>query len=141
MIPQLSYILANSYIQKRQAEQIDVRIRRVINNFVKGQSLQNAYIHATLKNGGLEIPQIEKEMHAYRIHRIAHLLQTTEGKKILKEYTQLSKNKVHQYLSLSTLLEVSLKNLALELVDWNQFKENPIDFIESREQVFTFPEE
>jgi hypothetical protein len=47
---------------------------------------------------------------------------------------------VLQYLSLSILLEVSQKNLALEWVDWNQFKENPIDFIKSREQVFTVSE-
>jgi hypothetical protein len=100
IIPQLSYILANSYLQKGQDEQIDIR-KRVINNLVKGQRLQNAYIHAPLKNGNLEIPQIEKEMHAYRILHIAYLLQITEGKNLLKEYTRLGKNKVSQYLSLS----------------------------------------
>jgi hypothetical protein len=58
----------------------------------------------------------------------------------MKEYIRLGKDKVSQYLSSSTLLEVSLKNLALELVDWNQFKENPDDFIESEEHVFTVSE-
>jgi hypothetical protein len=36
-------------MQKGQAEQTDVRIRRVINNFVKGQKLQKPYIHTPLK--------------------------------------------------------------------------------------------
>jgi hypothetical protein len=36
IIPQFSCILSNSYIQNGLAEQIDVRIRRIINNLVRG---------------------------------------------------------------------------------------------------------
>jgi hypothetical protein len=64
-------------------------------------------------------------MHAYRIHHIAPLLQTTEGKKIMKEYSQLGKDKMLQYFPLPILLKVSLKNLSLKWVDWNNFTNNP----------------
>jgi hypothetical protein len=71
---QLSYIIPNSCIQKEQASVIDVRVRRVINNFVKGQKLQKAYIHTLLRNIGKEIPEIEKEIHAYRVYHVVYLL-------------------------------------------------------------------
>lgn len=46
MIPELSYIMSNNSIQKDQARAIDARIRRIINNFVKGQKIQRLiFIH------------------------------------------------------------------------------------------------
>jgi hypothetical protein len=68
------------------------------------------------------------------------LLQTKEIKKILKEYTPLGKNKVPP-VSFIVYTGVSfLKEFSSRMGGWNQFKENPDDFIESREQVFTISE-
>jgi hypothetical protein len=60
--------MSNSFIQIWQTRAIDDRVRRVINNFVKDQKLQRIYIQAPLKNRGMWIPDIEKEMQSYRIH-------------------------------------------------------------------------
>jgi hypothetical protein len=96
------------------------------------------YTHlCAIENGGIALPQIEKEMHSYRTHHVSYWLQTTEGKKIMKEYTKLVKDKMPQYHSLSTMLEISLKNLVLNWVVWNNFRDNLDDFIENIDHVAT----
>jgi hypothetical protein len=98
IIPQLIYIIYNIY-------QIAIRI---INNFVKDQKLQKAYIQVPLRNGGLKIPWIEKEMHAYKTRYVAYFLQITEDKNIIIEFHQLRNNKMRKFISFSILLVLFL---------------------------------
>jgi hypothetical protein len=72
-------------------EQIDKRIRGVINQFVKGQCLQKSLIYANVKNGGLRIPCMIDEYAVYKVHHIANLMSTEERKMILNGYLNFDK--------------------------------------------------
>jgi phosphopantetheinyl transferase len=52
-------------------------IKRIINNFLEAQKLQKTYIQSSLKTQILQIPEIEKDMHAYKVRHAVHLLKTT----------------------------------------------------------------
>jgi hypothetical protein len=58
------YLFANMDIPKNVLVKLDIRIRRVVNNFLGGQAIQRSFIYANVRNGGLGIPCMEDEYHA-----------------------------------------------------------------------------
>jgi hypothetical protein len=45
---------------------LDARIRKVVNNFLDGQTIQKSFIYANVRNGGLGIPCLVDEYNAYK---------------------------------------------------------------------------
>jgi hypothetical protein len=83
------YLFANMDISNTILESMDWRIKRVVNNFIGGQSIQRSFIYANVRNGGLEIPCMKDEYAAYKVNHIANLISTEKGKRILKGYIEL----------------------------------------------------
>jgi hypothetical protein len=51
-------------VPKLVLDSIDVRVRKLVNRFLKGQNLQKSIIYPSVKNGGLGIPCMEDEYAA-----------------------------------------------------------------------------
>jgi hypothetical protein len=85
ILNKLYFLFANMYIPKGTLSIVDKKVRKVINNFVKGQKLQRSYLYASVKNGGLGLPCMEDEYASYKIHHITNLMATTDGKGILDD--------------------------------------------------------
>jgi hypothetical protein len=79
----LYFCFANMKIDKKYLEMMDRRIRKLINNFLKGQSVQLSFIYGNARNGGLGVPNMHDEYAAYKINHVANLLSTEENKSIL----------------------------------------------------------
>jgi hypothetical protein len=86
IINELYFCFANMTIEKKYLDMINRRIRKLINNFLKGQSLQLSFIYGNARNGGLGVPNMEDEYAAIKINHVANLLSTDEGKNILLGY-------------------------------------------------------
>jgi hypothetical protein len=78
-------------ISEKFLEQIDVKIRGVINMFVKGQYLQKSFIYASVRNGGLKIPCMMDESAACKVRHIANLMSIERRKMILNSYLNFKK--------------------------------------------------
>jgi hypothetical protein len=52
----LYYLFANMNIPKGILQRLDLRIRRIVNNFLGGQAIQRSFVYANVRNGGLGIP-------------------------------------------------------------------------------------
>jgi hypothetical protein len=85
----LYYLFANMNIPKGMLERLDIRIRKVVNNFIKGQALQRSFIYANVRNGGLGALNMLNEYHAYKVNHIANMLSSEDGKKMLNGYISL----------------------------------------------------
>jgi hypothetical protein len=101
-------------------DEVDCRIRRIVNRFLKRQSLQKSYFDTSLRNGGLEVPNIKDGYIAYKIHQIATLISTTDWQGILDGYLNL-KRKVAIHLSLVGSLGKALNHLHIKWLDWDEF--------------------
>jgi hypothetical protein len=108
-------------IPKGMLQKLDLRIRRIVNNFVKGQSLQRSFIYGNVRNGGLGIPCLFNEYYAYKINQVANLLSSEDGKKILNGYISLNK-KIARNQDLVEDLKEALKELNIKWCDWEDSK-------------------
>jgi hypothetical protein len=99
---------------------IDRRIRKLINNFLKGQSLQLSFIYGNTPNGGLGVPNMEDEYAAYKINHLANLFSTEEGKSILLGHINIDK-KIAKNQNVVKSFEEALETLKVELPDWERF--------------------
>jgi hypothetical protein len=79
----LYFIFSNMEVGSTYLDELDRRIRKVINRFTGGQSIQKSYLYASAKFGGLGLPCMRDEYAAYKVSHVANLLSTKEGKKIL----------------------------------------------------------
>jgi hypothetical protein len=70
----------------------------------------------------LVIPCIEDEYVVYKIHHIAILMSTNDGKGILGGYLGF-KRKVEKHLRLIDSLGKTLNRLHIKWLDWDEFKE------------------
>jgi spore maturation protein CgeB len=78
-------------IARKHLEMINRRIRKLTNNFLKGQSIQMRFIYANVRNGGLGVPNMVNEYAACKINHMANLIWIEEGKKILMGYFDLNR--------------------------------------------------
>jgi hypothetical protein len=97
-------------------EIIDKKVRRIVKRFVGGLSLQISFIYASVRNGRLGIPRMMDEYAAYKVHHVASLMSTTDGRGILDGYLNIRK-KVAKHLSLIDSLEQALKYLRIKWLD------------------------
>jgi hypothetical protein len=102
-------------------KRLDCKIRKVVNNFIGGQSIQKSFIYANVRNGDLGIPCMRDEYDAYKVNHIANLMSSEEGKKNLVGYIEM-KNKVTKNQDLIVFLEKALSRLNISWQDWNEFK-------------------
>jgi hypothetical protein len=77
----LYYLFANMHISKNVLERLDIRIRKVVNNFLCGQTIQRSFIYANVRNGGLGIPCLVDEYNAYKVNHIANLYLLKKGRR------------------------------------------------------------
>jgi hypothetical protein len=112
----LYFCFANMSIDKKYLDMINRRIRKLINNFLKGQSLQLSFIYRNARNGGFGVPNMEDEYAAYKINHMANLLSTKEGKNILIGYLNINK-KIAKNQDVIKSFEKALKFLKVELPD------------------------
>jgi hypothetical protein len=89
---------------------LDCRIRKVVNNFIGGQSIQKSFIYANVRNGGLGIPCIIDEYDTYKVNHVANLMSSEEGKRILVGYIEM-KDKITKNQDLIVSLERALGRL------------------------------
>jgi hypothetical protein len=61
IINKMYYLFANMDIPNTVLDNMDRRIRKIVNNFIGDQSLQKSFIYANVKNGGLGIPRMKDE--------------------------------------------------------------------------------
>jgi hypothetical protein len=115
------YLFANMDVPDTVLNKLDSRIRRVINNFIGGQSIQKSFIYANVRNGGLGIPCMIDEYDAYKVNLFANLMSYEEDKKILIGYNEM-KSKITKNQDLIVALEKSLKRLNIIWQDWEDFK-------------------
>jgi hypothetical protein len=122
----LYFIFANMEVGSSYLDNLDRRIRKVINHFVGGQSIQKSYLYASAKFGGLGLPCMRDEYAAYKVSHIANMLSSGEGKRILKGSINLQ-NKIPENQDLIKSLDKALDHLQLEWSDWKDFKNHSND--------------
>jgi hypothetical protein len=54
----------------------NLKIRKVINKFLKDQTIQIDIVYATTKDGEYRLPCMKDEYYAYEIHRVTLLMLT-----------------------------------------------------------------
>jgi hypothetical protein len=102
-------------------DSIDVRVRKLVNRYLKRQSLQKSIIYARVKNGGLGIPCMEDDYASYKIHHMAILMSTSDGKGIFDGYLNIEK-KAAKHLSLIGSRGGALNHLSIKWLDWDEYK-------------------
>jgi hypothetical protein len=127
ILNKLYFLFANMFIPKGTLAVVDKKVRSVINNFTKGQKLQKSFIYASVKNGGLGLPCMEDEYASYKIHHIANLMATSDGKGILDGYLNYKK-KTAQHLDLLGSIDKALEDLKIDWLDWTDFKQKRRSF-------------
>jgi hypothetical protein len=108
-------------IPKGMLLKLDLRVRKIVNNFIKGQSLQRSFIYCNVRNGGLGIPCLFNEYYGYKVNHVANLLSSEDGKKILKGYIYLNK-KIARNQDLVEDLKEALNELNIRWCDWEDFE-------------------
>jgi hypothetical protein len=83
IVNKLYYIFANMDVPKGVPQSIDKRVRNIINRFMKGQYLQKSFIRESARIGGFGVPCMEDEYAAHKIHHIANLMSTSDGRGIM----------------------------------------------------------
>jgi hypothetical protein len=84
ILSKLYYVFGNMNLPNCSLNVIDEKVRMAIIRFVKGQTLPLSFIYASIKNGGLGVPCMKDEYAAYKVHHIANLLPTIDGRGILE---------------------------------------------------------
>jgi hypothetical protein len=119
----LSWVdLENSAWLVREKKTCALKIRRIVENLLKGQKLQKSIMYASVKNGGLEQSYLVDEYYAYKVHHFADLMRSDEGLKILNWYLKM--NKLPKFQDLINTLEIALNSLRIKWLDRENFKEN-----------------
>jgi hypothetical protein len=113
-------MFANMNIPKGSLKIIDEKVRKVINQFVKGQCIQKNFIYDSGKNGSLGVPSMKDEYAAYKVNHITNLMSITDEPKILDGYLNM-KRKVAKHQSLIDSLEEVLNHLGTKWLDWKDF--------------------
>jgi hypothetical protein len=108
-------------VPKKYFEIVDQRIRRLINRFLKGQSIQKSFIYANVMNGGLDVPNINDGYAAYRVNHVANLMSTEVGRQILLGCINLNK-KIAVNQDLIRSLEKALDQFGIDWPDWTMFR-------------------
>jgi hypothetical protein len=116
ILNKLYYIFANMNLSNYSLKVIDEKVRRIINRFVKGQTLPLSFVYASVRNGGLGVPCMKDEYTAYKVSHIANLMSTTDGRGILDGYLN-TKRKVAQQLSVIDSLGKALNHLRIKWLD------------------------
>jgi hypothetical protein len=91
ILNKLYYVFANMNLSNCSLKVIDEKVRRIINRFVKGQTLPLSFVYASIRNGGLEVPCMKDEYAAYKVYHIANFISTTDGRGILDGYVNMKK--------------------------------------------------
>jgi hypothetical protein len=110
------YAFANLDISTKYLKVINGKVRNVVNRFIKLQCLQKNFIYDNSRNVGQKLPCIEDEYTHYKVHNIANLISTEEGKRILIGYFSFTKKRVSNHDFIGTL-EKALEHLKINCLD------------------------
>jgi hypothetical protein len=61
ILSRLNYMFEKIDIPVGILDDMDCRIRRIVNRFLKGQTLQKSYFYIRVRNGGFGVPNIKYE--------------------------------------------------------------------------------
>jgi hypothetical protein len=122
ILNKLYYVFAKMNLANCSLKVIEEKVMRVINRFVKGQPLPSSFIYASIRNGELGVPCMKDEYTAYKVHHLANLMSTTDGRGIMNGFLSMKK-KVAKHLRLIDSLEEALNHLGIKWLDWDEFVE------------------
>jgi hypothetical protein len=74
VIPQLDFYLMNGQTRVKDLQEVDVEIRRIINETLKGPRLPIDYYYTNWKDGGASMICLEERKEVMTISNLAHLL-------------------------------------------------------------------
>jgi hypothetical protein len=72
--PQLDFYLMNGQIRVKDLKELDIEIRRVINDAVKGPCLPKDYFYTSWKDGGVSLTNLEERKEVMQITNLAHIM-------------------------------------------------------------------
>jgi hypothetical protein len=72
--PQLDFYFMNGQIRVKELKELDIEVRRIINEAVKGPSLPKDYFYTSWKDGGVSLVNLEERKEVMQITNLAHII-------------------------------------------------------------------
>jgi hypothetical protein len=85
-------MFASMGISKKFLEKIDIKIRRILNSFLRSNIYRVASYVQVLETLDMGVPVMIDEYADYKVNYIANLMSTEEKKLILNGYHNLERN-------------------------------------------------